>query len=242
MTLFLSIAGAVLPSILLLRYFYKKDLYPEPGSVIALTFFLGILTVIPVLIVALPMVYINPFKGMVFRSAVYTAFFTAAIPEEFFKFRVLMRYSVKHKSFNEPMDGIVYGVTASLGFATLENIMYVVQGNWTVAVLRALTSVPGHASWGAIMGFFIGQAAFDKKHRKSMYLGLFTAILLHGLYDLPLMYLANNEAATGPHDITILETWAILFFLFIHIFSIIWALSLVKRLRKRQEQHRSQIL
>ncbi len=242
MDLFISIAGAVLPSILILKYFLKKDLHPEPSAVIAGTFFKGILSVFPVLLIGIPLDYINPFKGTVLHAAVYTAFVVAAIPEEYFKFRVLNRYSMKNRSFDEPMDGIVYGVTASLGFATLENVMYVLQGGFYTAVIRAITSVPAHASWGAIMGYYAGQAVFDPKRRTSVHFGLITAMILHGLYDLPLMYLANKDAFEGPHEMTESERYAVLLFIGVLVVSIALAVGSARKLNIRQKENRSQIV
>ena len=82
------------------------------------------------------------------------------IPEETFKYLVLTRYSARHRAFDEPMDGIVYGAVASLGFAALENLLYVGSGDLGTAVARAATAVPGHAFTGAIMGYYVGQARF----------------------------------------------------------------------------------
>ena len=242
LTYVISLAGAIIPSILLIWYFYKKDRYPEPGKVLTKTFFLGVFIVIPVLIVAIPLAKFNPYLSAPLMSALYSAFMTAAIPEEFFKFVIIMWFCVRNPAFDEPMDGVVYGVVASLGFATLENVLYVMQGGWSVAILRALTAVPAHATWGAIMGFFIGQSVFDKKHRISIYFGLIVSIFLHGLYNTPLMYLSNLQAKLGVHEILSTEIYAILFFLSIFTFSVVWAFKLAKKLRKRQDQHKNQIL
>jgi RsiW-degrading membrane proteinase PrsW (M82 family) len=93
---------------------------------------------------------------------------------------------VRHPSFNEVYDGILYSVAASLGFATLENIMYVVMGGgYGVALLRALLSVPGHALWGVIMGYYVGRARFaPAQQRGGLVLhGVGLAVFWHGLYD-----------------------------------------------------------
>ena len=65
-----------------------------------------------------------------------------------------MLQKISTKEFDELMDGIVYGAVASLGFATLENIMYCIDGGLSVVAIRALTAVPAHASFGAIMGYY----------------------------------------------------------------------------------------
>ena len=82
-----------------------------------------------------------------------------AVPEEFFKFWVLYYFCLKLRGFDEPMDGIVYATTISLGFSALENISYST-GIIGIGLLRALTAVPGHADWGGIMGCLFAKAYF----------------------------------------------------------------------------------
>jgi RsiW-degrading membrane proteinase PrsW (M82 family) len=125
------------------------------------TFLLGILIVVPVIIVAWPLWLLNSRLDHPMLAGLYTALLCAAVPEEFFKFLVITRYSARNPAFDEPMDGVVYGATASLGFATLENILYVVRGGWMVAAARALTAVPCHACLGAILGYYVGQGRFN---------------------------------------------------------------------------------
>ncbi len=142
MHLVLTILAAVIPSLLLIAYFYARDRRPEPHSALLWTFFLGILTVIPVLAIGLPaMMFMPTFETFspttaALLQAAYMAFICAAIPEELCKFAVLMGYSSRQRAFNEPMDGVVYGAVASLGFATLENVLYVGGGSWGMAIAR----------------------------------------------------------------------------------------------------------
>ena len=85
--------------------------------------------------------------------------------------------------FNEPFDGIVYAVMVSMGFAAVENVMYVLQGGMDVALVRAFSAVPAHATFGIIMGFFMGKAKFSKNRIMWNFTGLMSAILFHGAYD-----------------------------------------------------------
>ena len=96
----------------------------------------------------------------------------------------MFKYYFQSPNFNEPYDGIFYGIMISLGFAAVENIMYVYQSGFAVGVLRMFTAVPAHAMFGAIMGYYFG-LAWQKPELKSklMLKGLFSAILLHGAYD-----------------------------------------------------------
>ena len=93
-----------------------------------------------------------------------------------------------NKNFNERFDGIVYAVFISLGFALVENIMYVIQGGASVGLIRALTAVPAHALFGVVMGYYIGIARFSGVHRADYIIrALMWPIILHGFYDYCLM-------------------------------------------------------
>lgn len=90
----------------------------------------------------------------------------------------------RKKEFNEPFDGIIYSTFVSLGFATLENVVYVMQSGFSTGIARMFTAVPAHYAFGVIMGYYVGKAKFDEKNRASYLLrGLLYAVLLHGLYD-----------------------------------------------------------
>ena len=189
----------VMPSLLLLWYFHSRDAYPEPASVVWKTFGLGVFSAIPVLMFALPMgVFLEGISDP-FLGGTYEAFVLASIPEEVCKFAVILWYARRNSAFDEPMDGLVYGVAASLGFATLENILYVSQGGLGVAMLRAVTSIPAHATFGAIMGYYVGQAHFSHGRGRGLLLkALLIPILLHGVYDAPLMIAPG--AAGGSYE------------------------------------------
>src|ERR1051325_6229540 len=163
MFLALPFAFAGVPTFLLLGYFRARDLNPEPAKMLWATFALGVLICFPVLPFEWASEWIlSPLKPSPYFHGFFDALFGAAMPEEFFKFLVVALFCARSKEFDEPMDGIVYGAVASLGFASLENIGYVFGegGGMGIAMLRALTAVPGHAFMGAIMGYFIGQARF----------------------------------------------------------------------------------
>jgi RsiW-degrading membrane proteinase PrsW (M82 family) len=119
--------------------------------------------------------------------ALIEAFVFVGLIEELTKFAAVRIKAYRSWHFNEVMDGIVYGVAASLGFATVENILYVLQSGLTTAIFRGILSVPNHAVWGGIMGFYLGLAKRDKTLHGSagnqIIKGLAIVIVLHGLYD-----------------------------------------------------------
>ena len=190
---------ALFPPVFIIYKIYKLDKYEkEPLKEIIITFIFGCLTVLPVLFVSpyinylldIPYSVIDYFGGLIVGNEIKTILYTfigIALVEEFFKFLVLTQYSFKRKCFNEPMDGIVYGVIASMGFALVENIFYVygnTEQSYFVAIGRMFSAIPAHALMGVIMGYYIGKAKFDiQNKRKLMLKGFFGAILLHGAYD-----------------------------------------------------------
>ena len=115
---------------------------------------------------------------------------TAAPVEEGLKLSVLYYLVYKMKDFNEPMDGIVYGVTVSLGFATLENFYYVYlladyfeTSSMSLAILRSFSAVPAHAVFGVFMGYFFMKYAFIKK-KDNLLFAFVVPFVLHGCYNL----------------------------------------------------------
>jgi len=196
MTLF-SFLAAVIPGFLILNYFRNGDLFPEPSDVIWKSFLLGVLIVVPVIPFAIALISIIGAPTNPIAYGFFNAFIGAAIPEELLKFAVLWFYCIRHQHFDEPMDGLVYGVCVSLGFAAFENVMYVWGGGMDVAIGRAFTAVPGHALYGAIMGYFIALYKFSPTN-KSLWLALavLVPILFHGLYDFPLFIARYTNGAT----------------------------------------------
>lgn len=178
--------SAVVPSILLFWYIRARDKNPEPHGLLLKTFLLGAIICVPVIPLAIGLEELGQGLAVgVWGSAMVQAFLGAAIPEELFKYLVLRGYVWRKHHFDEPLDGVVYGATASLGFATLENILYVGKYGLGTAVVRAISAVPGHAFTGVVMGAFVGRARFAPPEQRLGLLaaGLGWAILLHGFYD-----------------------------------------------------------
>ena len=181
-------ASAVVPALLCMWYFWARDIYPEPGRVVWTTFGLGVVVLAPVAGIGLVAQGFYQDVANPWAAGLGDAFLAAAIPEELGKFAVLYFYCRRHHAFDEPMDGLVYGVAASMRFAALENVLYVWQGGLAVALIRALTAVPNPAVFGAIMGYYLVLYHF-RPDRRGLYLAqaLAVPIALHGLYDLPLI-------------------------------------------------------
>ncbi len=175
----------IIPSLLILYYFVSSDRFREPTSSIMKVFFLGIGICLPAYI--LNSLLISFFYGStLIPTELIGSFLSAAIVEEGLKFLVLFYFVLKMKEFDEPMDGIVYGVTVSLGFATLENFYYVFVRDfsdpYSIAILRAFSAVPAHALFGVFMGYFFMKYVFFKKENNLM-LSVLVPYTLHGFYN-----------------------------------------------------------
>ena len=177
----------ILPSLLIVTFFVKSDKFPEPTSQIIKVFMYGLFLCIPAYLINTELGNIYANTGI--SEALISSFLSAAPVEEVLKFTVLYSLVYKMKDFNEPIDGIVYGVSVSLGFATLENIYYVYvlsdyfgttsQG---LAILRSFSAIPAHGIFGATMGYFFMKYTFIKKEN-NLALCMIVPILLHGAYN-----------------------------------------------------------
>lgn len=183
--LYPKILVAVAPAIILAIIMIRKDKRSEPIGWLLAAVGLGILCGLAVLLIgylALPDIPTDTFFG-----AFLSSFINAAIPEEAFKFAVLYFLAKKCKHFDEMFDGIIYAVCIGMGFAGLENILYLLGSDdeWiSVGISRALLSVPMHYFFAIIMGTFFSLGWFDKKNRK-VYMSAAVAlpIIIHGAYD-----------------------------------------------------------
>lgn len=163
----------------------------EPWPLLLRIFLMGALSVIPVIIVQRILLSVNIFPGLL--SIIYTAFIVAGLTEEFFKRSVVIHGVYRDERFDEKLDGIVYSVFSALGFATVENIMYVIfryTGNYYVGILRGLLSVPGHMLFGITMGYYLSLSKYtEDPELKSHYykMSLVIPAILHGLFNFILM-------------------------------------------------------
>lgn len=169
------LALAIAPSIFIFLYIYSRDRYaPEPLHLVLWIFFLGALSTIPIGLIEMP-----------FPDDVITSSVIAPVVEEAGKFLVVFLFVYRHAEFDEPVDGIIYAMAAGLGFATIENIFYVLEGGMAVGIMRALLSVPGHVIYSCIWGAALGIAKFRPKEQQAgiILTGLFGAMLLHGIFN-----------------------------------------------------------
>jgi protease PrsW len=188
------LALAIAPGIFISLFIYFKDRYrKEPLGLLFLTFILGMISVIPALIIETALT--KPVEKLIGEGIFYTAIFSyiiVALSEEGSKFLMLRYYAFRRKAFDDPFDGIIYSVMVGMGFATLENIGYVMQHGWVTGITRMFLSVPAHATFAVLMGYHMGLAKFDPARRKKYFvLAIFWPVLFHGTFDF-FLFLGNT--------------------------------------------------
>lgn len=183
---------AIIPAVIIILGMYLSDRHDrEPIKLLFFTYVLGALAVIPSIIVEEILITFNIFPAIL--GAFFNAFIVAGLTEEYFKRLVVLKYPFKTRYFNEKLDGIVYCVFASMGFATVENIIYVVYrytNNPFIGLYRGIFSVPAHAIFGITMGYYLSLARFDtdlKRKRMNMRKSLYMPVIMHGIFDFILM-------------------------------------------------------
>ncbi len=183
---------AVLPTFFLMVFIYYKDSYEkEPVGLLISLFALGMVSVIPALIIETlgELLFSSMFGNNTSVYNFFNVFFCVAIAEEGGKYIFTYLRTWNNKNFNYKFDGIVYAVLVSLGFATVENILYVMQGGLSVAIARGLLSVPSHAIDAVYMGYYYGLAKYydsvgnTRSKNRCMVLSIIVPVILHGCYD-----------------------------------------------------------
>nr|WP_312579965.1 PrsW family glutamic-type intramembrane protease [Sedimentibacter sp.] len=183
---------AITPGIALGLALYFVDRHDrEPLRMLMKVFFMGIFIVIPTILIENILSSINVFDGL--TGVFYRAFIVAGFTEEFMKRKVVLKTVYFNPVFNEKLDGIIYCAFSALGFATIENIMYVVfrfSDVEFIGIYRAVVSVPAHMLFAVTMGYYLSLAKFAATSEMSKYYykrSLIVPMILHGIFDFILM-------------------------------------------------------
>jgi len=208
---------AILPVIGLLIYIYKKDTHKEPSNLLIKCFIFGVLS-------AYAAMYLEEFLGIFFYTddlkygyinLFISVFVCIALVEEFVKWFIFKTQVYNDKEYDESFDSIVYSVFISLGFACIENILYISKFGVYTGILRGITAIPAHAYDAVIMGYFLSYSKNQKdKQKYYLALSLLVPAITHAIYD----YLITAE---------LFGMW-IIFHIFMLIFSIIFINKLSK--------------
>ena len=184
--MFILLSVAIAPALALLSYFYlRKEIAKEPSKLLLHTFIYGAILTFPILFIQHVIQEEQIFSSLFMRHVLITS-----LLEEFFKWLVLLIAIFNHVEFDDPYDGILYGVSVSLGFATVENILYLLNFGMDEAFMRALLPVSSHALFGVVMGYYFGRAKFTtfNKSRYEIIYALGAALILHITYNSILIF------------------------------------------------------
>lgn len=185
---------AILPIFIFGSYIYKKDSEKEPASLLVALFLSGVFSAILVLVVSMLLEVIFPFFRVdtndmnPLQLAIYI-FIGVSLVEEGCKWGFSRLIGFKNKNFDQPYDIIVYTTFVSLGFACFENILYVMEYGFSSAILRALTSIPGHTCFGIVMGYYLLLSKLSlnnsnkRLYHKNLLLSILIPVIAHGIYD-----------------------------------------------------------
>jgi RsiW-degrading membrane proteinase PrsW (M82 family) len=178
--LFISIA----PVLIIAMYVYIRDRYEkEPVISLLKALLTGVIIALPIVFIEKLLIDIgHGLDGI--QAALYKGFAVASFTEEGFKYLAFLFFFWNSRNFNEKFDGIVYAVFISLGFAAVENLLYVYDGGYQVGIIRAVTAVPAHALFGTVMGYHFSYARFYRDRRmRQLLLAFLMPFMWHGLYD-----------------------------------------------------------
>ncbi|MCD8511475.1 MAG: glutamic-type intramembrane protease PrsW [Bacillus sp. (in: Bacteria)] len=178
------LTAAIAPALALLCFFYLKDNFEqEPVSMVIRSYIFGAILVFPVMFIQ----FAFHEEGLI-SNIVTEAFLLTALTEEFLKWFIVLLTVYHHVHFNQRYDGIVYATAVALGFASAENILFLLANGLETAFLRAIFPVSSHALFGVVMGYYLGKAKFYPERRNLfLFYSFFYPVLLHGLYNFILL-------------------------------------------------------
>jgi protease PrsW len=243
-------ACAIAPALLLLWLVVAADSRPEPPRVVWMCVALGAVSALPVAMVEFWLLHHIVFAAYPLLAAGENALWIAAVPEETAKIAIIAAVARKSREFDEPMDGVVYGTAVGLGFAAVENFLYVKGSQQLVMVagIRGIVSVPFHGALGAIAGAYIASARFGGAlgaHKgygwprtRLFVLAWLIPVVLHGLFDwcvFSLGVLGKQKAAATSASSGGLISLILLDWLVIGFGTIAFAVRLARRIARRQK-------
>ena len=201
--------ASIAPAFIIMYIVYRHDTVKEPISMLAKAFFGGVLSIAITLIITYPILGIELNSGAM--KSFFDAFFKAGIPEELSKWLIFYWLIRKAKDFDQYYDGILYAIFISMGFALVENIMYVFENGMTTAIVRSIISVPGHMLFAVPMGYYLSLSRFETgaSARFHVFLSLAIPILLHGTFDFILMYMGAKGAVNSGLAVLLLLAFVI---------------------------------
>jgi RsiW-degrading membrane proteinase PrsW (M82 family) len=179
---------ALIPGLFWIWFYRKKDKNPEPRKLIIKVFLVGMAITLPAIVFEYAAEFFFPFiNAENLLTITIASFFIVAPIEEYLKYYVVKIIAFKNKAFDEPIDGVIYGIVAGLGFASLENLIVISAEGQGIIILRFATATLMHAITTGLVGYYLSLNKFsksdDNKKSNPVWKGLLIAIILHGLYN-----------------------------------------------------------
>jgi len=173
------------PIVALIHYFYLKNQHHKTLHLMIQAFWHGMICVAPVLLFK----FILVSEQIATVSLPHSVFFSS-IPEELIKWGLFLVVFFRHQAFNKPIDGITYAIAVSLGFAVVENIIYLLIYSGKLVLSKAIFTTFSYVLLGILMGYFMGKAKFATKVKRILLAGLalLLSMSLHILYDYGFLY------------------------------------------------------
>ena len=206
----------ILPSVIWLMFYLKRDSHPEPKRMVLKIFFYGMLAAVPAVLLeigileefkSLPAVFAQHPNFSPFLLSILNIFVAVALVEEFLKYLVVKGKVFNSSEFDEPLDIMLYMIISALGFAASENILilfslgptFLLEKTFSISVFRFFGATFLHALCSGLLGYFIALSFFETKNRiKLLIAGLGIATLLHGLYNFSIIEIEGNLAFFIP--------------------------------------------
>lgn len=216
MNYFFYIILGVAPSLIWLVFYLRKDANPEPKTMVFKIFLGGALmgpiavflqmAIMGVFGKILNLPYFFAALSLANKSFFFNIFLIAPLTEEFLKYLVVKYRVLKNPSFDEPLDAMLYLIISALGFAAVENLLYILLAeNLTMqlavnqTVTRFLSAILLHTLSSGILGYFLAKSMINFKNRKKLFLqGFILAIAIHSAYNYLAWLLSSNSHTAAP--------------------------------------------
>jgi len=187
------------PSLIWLAYFLRKDVHPESNRKILQIFFYGGLSTIPAAVIEfilfrVTMALLTPTSSRLFYFIIEIGqtIIGVALVEEYIKYLVVKRKVLNDPELDEPIDAMLYMIIAALGFAAVENILYLTERQFSdalqISILRFAFATFLHTLSSGLLGYFLALSFYEPMKRFGLVAGgLILATLFHGFYNLSLI-------------------------------------------------------
>ncbi|MBQ4556140.1 MAG: PrsW family intramembrane metalloprotease [Clostridia bacterium] len=258
MTTAILITAALLPALVLCIYIFKKDrVEKEPIGLLIKLLVFGAISCIPIAIVSsavcdiidqnfIPYGSLGADGSITLPDTLYylyhliTNFVGVGLIEESGKFLFLYLITKNNKEFNSLFDGLIYAIFVSLGFAALENILYVLQNGFYVAIMRAVLSVPGHMFFAVMMGYYYSLWHIHKKAgmmeetlKRNGIVPVSTPSFTYGKYIFSCVLIPTLAHGFYDFSCSIDDSWSLLILLAFVVFMYVYCFGKIKKMSKK---------